>query len=638
MKSGKWVVFIGLAMMIALAVLCWQLGSVENAVLPAETEKLPVSVEIVMDGAEETIQLWEAGHEEYALFLPGYADITQLRFQIMDNTAVWLDGICLENGDFLQGMNLDTRYDLLITQNSQDTRTLGLTIYQASEIPAVHLDVRSGSMDYIHSAKGAEEPGQMRIYLPDGALHYTGSLESMKGRGNSTWTQEKKPYNLELRNSADLLNMGDAKKWVLLANYYDDSHIRNKVVLDAAQYLNLPYTPQCQWVDLFLNGEYAGLYLLSEKNEIHPQRVAIDSVKGNLISIEKADRLWDYGKDQFVTDGGTPIRIHSTTDARLLQETIHTAERAILAEDGYDPVSGSHWSELIDLTSWAKKYLIEEVFGNLDAGSISQYFYWEGNGKIFAGPAWDYDVTMGRTANWQLQSPNMLYSGRPHLWNWEDTPWYYHLYQKPEFQNAVINCYRQSLRPFLKTLLEAGVDRYAQSIAGSARMNQTLWGTEDADLLSGQMQAYMDQRLAFLDAYWLEGKTFHLVQLYMQWHVMACFAVEPGSCIPEQPIPDGYGDVVYTGWHNRADGSRVDFFRPIEADAELYLREIRLGTEEEQVSGGSGLSGKIWLIPVAALLVLMSLLAAVEVFRAGNRKNGKREKTKIFADSRENSR
>ena len=632
MKSDKWFVFIGLAVMIALAVVCWQLSPVESTAVSAESEKLPVSVQIIMDSGEETVHLWKADREEYMLFLPGYADLSQLRAAIADDAAVWLDGVPVEDGQFLSGLKENTQYELRIHRKQADSTTLRMTVYRASNIPAVYLDVRSGSMTYIHSEKGTEEPGQMRIYHPDGTLHYSGALESVKGRGNATWTKDKKPYNLQLRYAADLLGMGSAQKWVLLANSFDDSQIRNKTVLDAAQYLNLAYSPRNQWVDLYLNGEYAGLYLLCEKNEIHEQRVAIDKVKGNLISIEKADRLWEYGQDQFVTDGGIPIRIHSTTDQKTLQETLNKVERAIFASDGRDPVSGNHWSELIDLSSWAKKYLIEEAFGNLDAGFISQFFYWESGGKIYAGPVWDYDASMGNPVNWQLRSPNMLYSGRPHLWDTEDTPWFYCLYQKDEFRNAVQTAYRELLRPYLQMLTEHGLMDCQETIHKSAVMNQNRWGFFPSREETIRLRDYMEARTAFLDSLWLQEDPYYLVQLHMNWYSMACFAIAPGDTVPEQPVPYGSDDIVYVGWYDAATEEPYDFSMPVTENMHIYLKEET--PLEESVPAAGGLSGKIWILPIMAMLLLGGVVGLVEIYRISvNRKY--KNKQPVAAEERQ---
>ena len=69
--------------------------------------------------------------------------------------------------------------------------------------------------------------------------------------------------------------MGAAKKWILLANAFDASNINNKMAYDFAAKAGCAYTPECRWVDLYLNGAYTGLYLLSERNEVDSQRVDI---------------------------------------------------------------------------------------------------------------------------------------------------------------------------------------------------------------------------------------------------------------------------------------------------------------------------------------------------------------------------
>lgn len=94
---------------------------------------------------------------------------------------------------------------------------------------AIYLDVASGSMDYIHEDLDHSESGRIRVYKADGSLGYSGRVKSIGGRGQSTWAAAKKPYSMTLSDRADLLGMGKAKKWILLANAYDSSHLRNKI-------------------------------------------------------------------------------------------------------------------------------------------------------------------------------------------------------------------------------------------------------------------------------------------------------------------------------------------------------------------------------------------------------------------------
>lgn len=619
MKRGKWILYIMSAVFLAVIVLCGQLDPLPQ--MPPVEDGCGLSLRVMSGEGDIEISLWKTPAGEYSAFLPGHSRLEETTFEVDPGYTVFLDGQPVQNGTSCSFLRSGVGYTLTWKDAHGDSKTSVLTFYAESTLPAVYLDVRSGSMDYIHSAKGAEESGTIQIYLPDGSLHYNGSLESVKGRGNATWDdKEKKPYNIKLRTQADLLEMGQAQQWVLLANVYDDSHIRNKIVYETAERLGLAYSPQCRWVELYLNGEYAGLYLLCEKNEIHASRVAIDSVKGNLISIEKEDRLWEYDQ-HFVTEGGTPIRVRETTDGKKLQEAVHCLERAILAEDGVDPVTGKQWLDLIDLESWVKKYLIEEAFGNLDAGSISQFFYWEDGGKIFAGPVWDYDVSMGSAGHWQLQDVNMLHAGRPHLWSAEDTPWYYALSQKPEFQAELERTYGEQLRPLLQLLTADTTAQYAQEIAEGARRNQIRWGCREAGQETERVLSYLTQRMDFLDSLWLEKNQFHLVQLHMNWVVMGCYAVAPGETVPEQPVPGNWGSTEYVGWYDAATEEPYDFSKPVTQDLFLYMKEMEHGQEVTQSAGG--LSGKIWLIPMTALAVLFGALTVVELLR--NKVNGSKQ-------------
>ena len=103
---------------------------------------------------------------------------------------------------------------------------------------------------------------------------------TIKGRGNSTWFSNKRPYSLKLSAESDLLGMGQASKWVLLANSQDPTNLNNKLVMDLASRVSSQWAPECQWVDLYLNGQYNGLYLLTEKVESHSNRLSIDTFGG----------------------------------------------------------------------------------------------------------------------------------------------------------------------------------------------------------------------------------------------------------------------------------------------------------------------------------------------------------------------
>lgn len=611
-------------LLVLMGLLC---GRVSKQLYP-ETEETQESLPFVflVDTGESVREIvpWRDGQGKYTVFLPSHAQLQQVRISCLGEESVLLGDQPMENGMSCGEISLEQTYAVQWGQQTGE-----IVFLRSAEMPSVYVDTRSGDMAYIHSLKGSEEPGKMQIVLPDGSTSFSGSLRTFGGRGNATWELEKKPYKLELDQEADILGMGAAKKWVLLANTFDPSHIRNKTVLDAAAQVGLAYSPESTWVDLYLNGEYAGLYLLCEKNEIHPNRVDIEPSAGVLISIEKEDRLWEYGGSQFLTDGGIPIRVRQNPEEMIrVQEKLASLENAIAAPDGLDPVTGRHWSDMIDLDSWAKKYLIEEVFGNLDAGSISQFFYWEGDGKIFAGPVWDYDICMGNQNNWQIDTPQMLYSGRPHLWDPEDTPLYYSLYQKPEFRKRVEELYTQQFRPVLQALLEDEMETDCSQIRQAARLNSIRWGTGSSDEAYLQMRDYMTQRMAFLDSLWLDGEYYHLVSVYVNWHVMACYAVPDGGRLEERIVPGGTDTIIYEGWYDWDTGLPFDFSAPIMGDRTIYLKETNLLSADEENNGFS-LRKAVTYVPAAALAMLLLAVLTVDRKTRRREKEGVNDKFKV---------
>ena len=245
---GLFTVFLGV-----LAVICLRLSPV-----PESIPELPVKIWVQEEEKKEPIEAWVAEDGTVAVFLPSWAQLSDVRMQAK-GTVLLADKVVTQNTDW-GVLEYDIAYPLSINEE-----ILQIRFIHPAQIPSVHVDTRSGDNTYLHAQKVNSEPGNMRIYQPNGDVHYSGSLKGFGGRGNATWELAKKPYKLELKQEADLLGMGAARNWVLLANDFDPTNIRNKSVLDAARAMNLACTPDSQWVELYVNGEYMGLYLLCEK-------------------------------------------------------------------------------------------------------------------------------------------------------------------------------------------------------------------------------------------------------------------------------------------------------------------------------------------------------------------------------------
>lgn len=577
MGRGKGIIYLFTAVLLAGVLLC-------AAVTPRQEPGFPLSL---VTEAGETIQPWEQEAGRYVFFLPGYADLSQTRLRIRD-ASLSLNGQPLTDGEDCGIFQWDQEHTLTLSSPAGETR-VGITLLRSSPLPSLHIDTQSGSMEYILMEKGNQEPGTMRLYDANGSLSCQGQLDSLNGRGNVTWKlAEKKSYSMTLTRETDLLEMGAAKKWILLSDIFDPSHLRNKLVYDFASEMGLAFSPESRWVDLYLNGDYAGLYLLTERNEVHPQRVNLSGEDSFLVSAELASRLDSQNYDYITTPSGIALRIHHSSLFTEELETIWaSAEGAILASDGVDSASGKHWTERIDLDSWAKKYLMEELFGNVDS-TISQFYYYDaasGGGKIFAGPVWDYDSSMG------FYIPTVLFADKPGTW-------YHALCQKAEFRERVISLYETSFRPRLEAILEEELEVYASLLRQACQSDQRRWNTEPAEGNTQTLYYYMKERIAFLDSLWLEEEAYCTVLAdWASGSGAVCYAVRPGEVLTA--LPEGYR------WVCQETETPFDPGQPIWEDLEIRAVSGEEQAAEEPLS-------KLHLLPCAAAAALLLLLGAAD--------------------------
>lgn len=101
---------------------------------------------------------------------------------------------------------------------------------------------------------------------------------TIKGRGNTTWAMPKKPYQIKFDKKINLLGTGTAKakKWVLIANYTDPTLLKNKIVNDLCVNSELSNIPNSQFIDLYIDGNYVGNYLLCDKIEIGKRKSKLE--------------------------------------------------------------------------------------------------------------------------------------------------------------------------------------------------------------------------------------------------------------------------------------------------------------------------------------------------------------------------
>ena len=271
----------------------------------------------------------------------------------------------------------------------------------AKEMARIEIELDDGAIleEINNGDKHIEYSGTMKIY--DGSFVVDGQkfIEyrvTIEGRGNSTWNNPKKPYQIKMNNKVSLLGMDKSKKWVLLANYFDKSYLRNDLALYFAEMVEEKYANGGEFIELSINGEPLGLYYLIEKVNVAKNSVNLRDDLGILV---EQDNLWS--ECEAVSKNGGCFIVKDMVDESMREEALadfmekyNELEIAIKEED-FEKIE-----RLIDVESFVKYYLISEFTVNPDAYVTSFYFYKDGKkDKIHAGPVWDFDFALAN-ADW----------------------------------------------------------------------------------------------------------------------------------------------------------------------------------------------------------------------------------------------
>ncbi len=507
------------------------------------------------------------------LFLPASANLASLNAVFTRSAET---GDLVVTGD-LSSQNVSSTDPLDVSALASETngyRTITakigngtaftVRVMQATSLPTVYLtstDASAQGRAYVDVSKQNTTTAALRMIDADGSKISATNITELKARGNSTFTYaEKKSYQIKLETASNLLQTGEnVKTWVLLANYFDATLMHDKLFKDMAASLQMPYTASCNWVNLYYDGEYRGVYLLSEKNTVKSTGVAITDMEdaykernpGYGTDMQTTSGKNAYGMTYFYATGLTePENItggyllelnHDRPDEvsgfitrqgkgmnvkspewcgekamRYISEYYQAFEDAVYATDetgaytGYNKSTGKHYYDYVDRDSLVKIFLMQELALNPDGFVSSLYFYKDAGEKMYAGPIWDQDMTLG--TGWTKQiSP-------------ETTDYHYlaqALIQIPDFHAAVLRCYTETFAPLAKKLLaeNGAVNDYAARLTDSAAMNFVLWdyirvgepdktghiwqGATYASVLA-DMRSWLTKRIAYLDSAFAE--------------------------------------------------------------------------------------------------------------------------------------
>ena len=323
-----------------------------------------------------------------------------------------------------------------------------------SSVAALYIDCSTG---YYSLTKAAAQSAKIQLVTAEGKTEYSGG-GSIKLRGNSSAHQEKRPFKLKLDTKADLFGMGKNKHWVLLANWYDRTHLRGVMSYEMSGRLGMWYC-ESVWVELYYNGEYCGLYQLCESIRVDEERVdifdweeaaeAVASLcaedyglsqrkeealarqlaydlswvtKGTNGTYDLSDYIdaldltidggyliendsYNDEPSRFTTENGVmymvtaPNTLAESRDMfRWVQNYFQSVEDAIFSPTRRNG-NGDHYADLMDMDSFADYWFVNEFFKNGEILFKSTFLSLDRGGKLTWGPVWDMDWAGGNHVN-----------------------------------------------------------------------------------------------------------------------------------------------------------------------------------------------------------------------------------------------
>lgn len=235
----------------------------------------------------------------------------------------------------------------------------------------------------------------------------------IRGRGNSSWLYyDKKPYKFKLDTKSKLLGLDKAKNWNLLSNYRDVTDMMNVFAFETAGWMGMPYTNHNRFVEVFLNGEYVGVYQLTEKIEIGKGRVDIDPVEGVLMSFDLDDgpSLSPDATDNFRSEVySLPMCVKEPENLSPEQMNSIKADFAVL-EKAVQEHDYKQVDSLMDIKSFISILQLHEYLYNVEIDAPrSLYMFKDKDGKYTFGPVWDWDAAY--CFDWNNWTVNHSYFG-----------------------------------------------------------------------------------------------------------------------------------------------------------------------------------------------------------------------------------
>jgi len=306
---------------------------------------------------------------------------------------------------------------------------ISLSVLALAALPELKVSTKDGVLISSASANKFEKDSTAKncqnhltfthTYVPMTSVELTGhefsvSYGSIRGRGNSTWAGDKKPYRIKFDESQSMFGSKKHKSWALLANWYDQTFALNAVGFRLGKIVGIPGTPNQYLVDFYLNNEYKGIYQITDLVQVNKGRLEIDENEGWLVefdyhcSSDLDEMEIDFATDYPNSPSGSKLHTFIKSPEGLpnklsydfVKNDVKNLTSTMFNKSGF-PENG--YRDLVDLESVAKYLMLEQFLDNFDFNNksnnsgfpASNFFHKDKGGKIKGGPIWDLDLIGG---------------------------------------------------------------------------------------------------------------------------------------------------------------------------------------------------------------------------------------------------
>lgn len=304
----------------------------------------------------------------------------------------------------------------------------------------------------------------------------------LRGRGNATWKlMEKKSYKLKFEKKQNLLGIGEYadKDWILLANHCDQTMLRNYLAFYLARELDgIEYTTDARFVEVVINGKYKGVYLLCEQVEAAKGRVNIE------VDPKELDTGYLIELDQYADDDEGAVEdvtyfslksgdLYTLKSDATPEQVAFIKEYITQVDKAIRNCKKEEIEKLIDLDSCVDMYILQEFMLNIDVGWSSFFMYKNAGGKLFFGPAWDFDLAAGNDRRLFAGGSEGVYVGDPDNSFKQRNKWYMILMQEDWFKALVKERWNE-VRPYFEEISSVA-EQTAKDMKQSVDRNYARW-------------------------------------------------------------------------------------------------------------------------------------------------------------------